>query len=85
MAKKPQSKSESAPPDEYDFRGGVRGKYSRRFAAGTNIVVLSPDVAKAFRTSEAVNQALRSLLKADSKADSSARPKTRKATPPKAR
>jgi len=31
---------------EYDFRGGVRGKYAARFAAGTNIVVLSPDVAR---------------------------------------
>lgn len=48
---------------EYDFSEGVRGKYAQRFAEGTNVVVLSPDVAKAFPTSEAVNKALRSLLR----------------------
>ncbi len=45
--------------DEYDFSRGVRGKYAERFAAGTNLVRLEPDVAKAFPTSEAVNRALR--------------------------
>ena len=34
--------------DHYDFRGGVRGKYARRYAEGTNVVVLDPDVAKMF-------------------------------------
>jgi len=47
---------------EYDFRGGERGRYADRFAAGTNVVVLEPDVARAFPTSEDVNRALRSLL-----------------------
>ena len=47
---------------EYDFSGGVRGKYVQRFREGTNIVVLDPDVAEAFKTSEAVNRALRALL-----------------------
>ena len=47
---------------EYDFRGGVRGKYVTRYRAGTNVVVLDPDVAAAFGTSEAVNRALRALL-----------------------
>lgn len=46
---------------EYDFSRGVRGKYARRYAAGTNLVVLEPDVAKVFRDSRAVNQALRAL------------------------
>jgi hypothetical protein len=46
---------------EYDFRGGVRGKYARRFAQGTNVVVLDPDVAAAFPDSAAVNRALRKL------------------------
>jgi len=46
---------------EYDFRGGVRGKYRQRYAEGTNVVVLEPDVAKRYKTSEAVNQALRKL------------------------
>ena len=47
--------------DEYDFTGGVRGKYASRFAEGTNIVVLDPDVAEVFRDAKAVNDALRPL------------------------
>lgn len=47
--------------EEYDFTGGVRGKYAARFAKGTNIVVLDPDVAKVFPDSESVNKALRAL------------------------
>ncbi len=43
----------------HDFRGGVRGKYASRYAQGSNIVVLSPDVAKLFPDSESVNRALR--------------------------
>ena len=46
---------------EYDFRGGVRGKYAARYAEGTNVVVLDPDVAEAFPTSAAVNSAWRAL------------------------
>ena len=46
---------------EYDFTGGVRGKYARRYAQGTNVVVLEPDVAKAFPNAEAVNSSLRAL------------------------
>jgi hypothetical protein len=48
--------------DEYDFRGGDRGKYARRYAEGSNVVVLSPDVAEAFPSSESVNEALRALM-----------------------
>ena len=48
--------------DEYDFRGGERGKYARRYAEGSNVVVLSPDVAEAFPSSESVNEALRALM-----------------------
>ena len=47
---------------EYDFRGGVRGPYTERFRDGVNVVVLDPDVAEAFASSEAVNRALRALL-----------------------
>lgn len=47
---------------EYDFSGGVRGKHAARYAQGTNVVVLEPDVAKAFPDSAAVNEALRALL-----------------------
>ncbi|MCL4487075.1 MAG: hypothetical protein M1570_02960 [Chloroflexi bacterium] len=49
--------------DEYDFSKGVRGKYAKRFAEGTNVVILSPDVAQAFLDSESVNEALRVLVK----------------------
>lgn len=41
---------------------GVRGKYFRQFAQGSNVVVLEPEIHKAFPTSEAVNKALASLL-----------------------
>jgi hypothetical protein len=52
--------------EEYDetlLKNGVRGKYVQRLAAGSNIVRLAPDVAAAFPTEEAVNEALRLLLK----------------------
>ena len=49
--------------DEYDFSGGVRGKYARRYEEGSNVVVLDPDVAKAFPDSEAVNKSLRDLAR----------------------
>jgi len=49
--------------DEYDFSKGVRGKYAKRYAEGTNIVVLSPDIAQVFHDSESVNEALRVLVK----------------------
>ncbi len=50
---------------EYDLsklKGGVRGKYTGRFRAGTNLVLLSPDVAEHFRTEASVNAALRALI-----------------------
>ena len=46
---------------EYDFSRGVRGKYARRYAQGTNVVVLQPDVARVFTNAEAVNESLRAL------------------------
>ena len=49
--------------DEYDFSKGVRGKYAKRFHKETNIIVLEPDIADRFPNSEAVNQALRNLVK----------------------
>jgi hypothetical protein len=45
----------------YDFSGGIRGKYAARYAQGTNVVVLEPDVAKFFPNSEVVNKSLRAL------------------------
>jgi len=47
---------------EYDFSGGIRGKHAARYAKGTNIVVLDPDVAEAFPNSAAVNEILRALM-----------------------
>ncbi|MBW4581557.1 MAG: hypothetical protein KME42_18455 [Tildeniella nuda ZEHNDER 1965/U140] len=50
---------------EYDFSkmaGGVRGKYVERYRSGTNLVLLDPDVARAFPTDASVNEALRLLL-----------------------
>jgi hypothetical protein len=47
---------------EYDFSKGVRGKYAQRYAEGTNVVLLAPDVAKVFKNAEAVNNALRGLI-----------------------
>ncbi len=51
---------------EYDLKrllkDGVRGKYADRYQAGTNLVLLSPDVAKAFPNDEAVNAALRLVM-----------------------
>lgn len=60
---------------EYDFTKGVRGKYHKRLLKeGANVVVLEPDIAKAFPTSDAVNDALRVVLKAGK---SARRPTTR--------
>jgi hypothetical protein len=49
--------------DEYDFRGGVRGKYARRFAQGSNVIVLDEDVARIFKDSQSVNAALREIVR----------------------
>lgn len=48
---------------EYDFSGGVRGKYAQSYAEGTNVVKLSPDVAAVFPDADAVNEALRGLMR----------------------
>ena len=49
--------------DETLLKSGIRGKYAEQYAAGTNVVLLDPDVAAAFPTKEAVNEALRFVLK----------------------
>ena len=53
--------------DNYDFSKGVRGKYAKSYAEGTNVVLLDPEVAKAFPTSESVNKALRRILEEQKK------------------
>ncbi len=49
--------------NEYDFSQGERGKYARRSAQGTNVVILEPDVAKVFSNSKAVNVSLRKIIR----------------------
>jgi hypothetical protein len=62
MKHKPQEPEMRA---EYDFSGGVRGKYYKRYTESSNVVVLEPDVHKRFKNATAVNKALRSLMRAE--------------------
>ena len=48
---------------EYDFKDGIRGKYAKKFAEGTNIILLAPDVLKDFPDSNSVNKTLRAISK----------------------
>jgi len=68
--KKPTSKRRSVEMrKEYDFSGGVRGKYVARYRSGTNIALLDPELAEAFPDSKSVNDALRALLAVATRAD----------------
>jgi hypothetical protein len=65
---------------EYDLsrlEGGVRGKYYRRATAGTNLVLIDPDLANMFPDSEAVNRTLRVLAEAAQTASASKRRRSR--------
>lgn len=62
-----RSKSDDEMREHYDFSGGVRGKYAARYAEGTNVIVLAPDVAEVFPDSIAVNEALRTLVRMSGK------------------
>lgn len=67
MKKEPAAKRGDDMRKEYDLSklaGGVRGKYYRRPTAGTNLVLIEPDLADMFPDSEAVNRALRVLAEA---------------------
>lgn len=64
--KKANRKSAKDMRSEYDFasmKGGVRGKYAEQYRAGTNLVLIDPELAKAFPTEAAVNDALRAILR----------------------
>jgi hypothetical protein len=66
MKKVPEMIDQSNIPDdeilpEYSLKGGVRGKYAARYAAGTNLVRLDADVAAMFPDSDSVNRALRAI------------------------
>jgi len=48
---------------EYDFSGGIRGKYAKQYKEGVNIVKIDSDVLKFFPNSQSVNEALRTLIR----------------------
>ena len=85
-------KISSRPADElrpeYDFsvmKGAVRGKYARRMRAGANIALLEPEVAEAFPTDDAVNEALRTVLRVLKPLDRARRAVEQRVAPDKAR
>ncbi|NWG04368.1 MAG: hypothetical protein HXY44_16060 [Syntrophaceae bacterium] len=63
MKNNKKSSNELRPEYDFDYSKAVRGKYYRKLLdEGSNVVILDPDIFKAFRDSSAVNEALRSLL-----------------------
>lgn len=78
MKKQSAAKLDNGMRPEYDLsklKGGVRGKYYREAVAGTNLMLIEPDLAEVFPNSEAVNRALRLLVDT---AESAARPAHRR-------
>lgn len=63
MKKKSRTQRAADVLAEYDFSKARRGKYARRYAKGTNLVALAPDVARVFPDSQSVNEALRALAR----------------------
>lgn len=66
MKKKVNQELDDDLRSEYDLsqlKGGVRGKYAKNYQSGTNLVLLAPDIAEVFPNDEAVNQALRLLIR----------------------
>jgi len=63
MKNDPKRRAEPSMRQKYDFTNAVVGKYARRYQAGTNLVLLDPDVAGVFPDSKSVNEALRSLVR----------------------
>jgi len=65
MKKKTTEMNDELRP-EYDLKsllkGGVRGKYAKKYCEGTNLVLLEPEIAKAFPNAKAVNEALRLVI-----------------------
>lgn len=61
MSQKPSDPNDEMLP-EYDFSGGVRGKYYEEYKKGTNVILLEPDLARLFHDSATVNEALRQYL-----------------------
>ncbi len=75
-----KAKSDDLRPEyrREDLGPGVRGKYLETSRSGTNLVMLSPDVAKAFPTEEAVNEALRSLIELARRSTRPTKPSSRR-------
>ncbi len=61
MKKANKGRNEAEMLETYDFSKGVSGKYAGRYAEGSNVVVLDPDVSDVFPNAESVNNSLRSL------------------------
>jgi hypothetical protein len=78
--KKSETSDELRP--EYDMKallkGGVRSKYAKRYHAGTNLVLLEPEVAKAFPNDKAVNEALKLVMKLKKVQDNAGRYSTKR-------
>jgi hypothetical protein len=68
MSKKTDGPAKPEMREEYDFSNAVRAKYAERFAKGSNVIVLDPDVAEVFPDAGAVNEALRVLARSTRKA-----------------
>jgi len=84
MKKESMTRRDDGLRREYDLaslKGGVRGKYYKQAAAGTNLVLLEPDLARAFPDSDSVNRALRLLQEVAVKSSR----KTRASTGPRRR
>ncbi|MFZ5450740.1 MAG: hypothetical protein ACOZF2_02525 [Thermodesulfobacteriota bacterium] len=77
--KKPESDDLRPEYRREDLGPGVRGKYLDEYRKGTNLVLLSPDVAQAFPTEEAVNEALRSLIEVARRSTQPTKPSSRRA------
>jgi hypothetical protein len=63
MNQEPETTDSDEMEPEYDFSGGIRGKYYEAYNQASNVVVLDADVAEIFRDSASVNEALRLLAK----------------------
>jgi hypothetical protein len=75
-----KAKSDDLRPEyrREDLGSGVRGKYLEASRSATNLVMLSPDVAQAFPTEEAVNEALRSLIELARRSTRPTKPSSRR-------
>ena len=70
MKKPPSKRRTGEMRAEYDFSGGVRGKYVDRYRRGVNVVLIDPELAEAFPDSKSVNDALRALVAIATRAES---------------